>query len=313
MPRPRRFDTASVDALMRRQGGVATHQQLMALGVPRSTVIRWAQYGPWSRLLPAVVLAHRGTPDTEERRRAALAFCGPNAVISGTHALDLHGILGQRIDLDPDVLVLVPHVEHRTSKDFVVVERTTRMPSRRRRAGLDVAPVARAVADAARQAADDIDRVRELFGAALQRGRCTLVELREEVYAGPRQRTAVPRAVLKEASVGTASAAEGNALQIISRSDLPQPLWNEDVVVDGKWVGQADAYWPDLGVALEIDGLKWHSTLADIRRTQEKQRRYAAAGIVLITIAPADLLADPDGFLDVVRRTLTRAARRAAG
>ena len=313
MPRPRHFDVDVITRALTRRGGVATHQDLMRIGVPRSTIIRWAEHGPWQRLLPGVVLAHRGRPTTQERRLAALAFCGPHGVISGTHALDLHGVTRDRIDADAEVLVLIPHQEQRTSNSFVIVERTTRLPLSRLRSGVPVAPVARAAADAGRYARADVDRVREIFGAVVQTGRCTVEELVDEVYAGPRQRTATARRVLREVSIGTASAAEGRALEMISGADVPQPVWNEDVVVNGEFIGNADAWWPHLRVALEIDGMRWHSSPLAIRRTQEKQRRYAAAGILLITIAPADILDDPAGFLAIVERTLRRAAHRVAG
>ena len=65
---------------------------------------------------------------------------------------------------------------------------------------------------------------------------------------------------------------------------------------------------PASSVALEIDSLRWHSTPEDLVRTQAKQRRYAAAGILLIGIALADLLADPDGFLQQLAATLSVAA-----
>jgi hypothetical protein len=310
MPRPRRFHTAAVKAHLDEHDGVATHAALMELGMSRSTVVRWARFGPWQRMLPGVVLGHRATPNVRERRAAALAFCGPNAVISGTHALDLHGVLRDRIDVDRDILILIPHREQRTSEDFVVVERTTRNPQPQTRGGLPVAPVARAVADAVRYSSPDADRIRELFGAVVQQRRCSLDELRTELLTGPRQQTGTGRDVLVEVAAGVVSAAEGRAYEVIVGSGLPQPLWNEDVVVDGRWVGEADAYWPDLGVVLEIDSVRWHSTPSDIRRTQDKQRRYAAAGLLVITIAPADVLADPAAFLATIAATLAVAATR---
>ncbi|GAB3454283.1 hypothetical protein GCM10027519_08100 [Kineococcus endophyticus] len=291
---------------------MATHADLLHLGLSRSTIVRWAQHGPWQRILPGVVLHHRAAPSTRERRLAAITFAGPSAVITGTHALALHDLLGTRLALDPTVLLLVPHSEQRTSADFVVVERTRRMPTARRRGGLPVASPVRAAADAARQAGVDLDQVREIFGAVLQQNRGTPEELRREVLTGPRQRTAAARQVLREVDGGSRSAAEGRAFVLIGRSDLPQPLWNEEVLVDGRWIGTGDAWWPDLGVVLEIDGLRWHSTPADIRRTQEKQRRYAAAGLLVLSVTPQDILRDPEAFLELVRATLERASRRVA-
>ncbi|GAA0289741.1 hypothetical protein [Kineococcus aurantiacus] len=312
MPRPRTFDPADVDALLRRQDGIATHAQLVQTGMTVSTIARWANRGPWQRVLPGVVAGHRGTLTQRQRRLGALAYAGVDAVLSGEHAMDLHGTTTDRIRVLPQVLVLVPWTRTRLSSGFVTVERTERPPRVQLCAGLPTAPPARAAADAARHGAD-VDRVRELFGATLHRGRCTLAELVTEVLEGPTQRSAAARAVLTEASAGTRSAAEGRVHRVVARSSLPQPLWNEDVVVGGLFVGTADAWWPDLGVALEVDSIRWHSTPGDLRRTQAKQRRYAAAGVLLLTVAPSDVTRDPAGFLRQLATTLEAGARRRSG
>jgi hypothetical protein len=309
MPRRRSFDLADVDALLGRNDGIATHAQLKTMGVPERTITRWAQSGPWQRVLPGVVAGHRGKLTRRQRRLAAVAYCGQDAVVSGEHALDLHGITGNRIDVRDQILVLIPWQRKRLTSGFVVVERTERAPAIVHRHGLPTATPARAAADAARHGAD-VNRIRELFGATLHQKRCTLDQLREEVYTGPRQRSATARRVLNEVSAGVRSAAEGQTFTLVARSSLPQPVWNHVVIVGGSVVGEADAYWEELGVALEIDGIRWHSTPADLRRTQEKQRRYAAAGILLVSIAPADVLADPEGFLQQLASTLSAATAR---
>lgn len=310
MPTPISYDPAAIDALLRATDGIATHTQLAQAGLNRRTTSRWARSGPWQRVLPGVIANHRGPLNRRERRLAAVAYCGPEAVISGEHALDLLAVTGNRITISDQVLVLIPWSQKRLSVDFVTVERSRRPPTTSRRQGLLVAGPARAAADAARHGAD-LDRTREIFGAVLHQGRCTLEELRREVYDGPNQRSADARRALTEVSAGTRSAGESKIRRLIVDSSLPQPLWNQVVVVDGVRVGEADAWWPELGVALEVDSIRWHSTPADIRRTQAKQRRYARAGIVLVSIAPADALSEPGRFLDDLAQTLVTAQRRA--
>ncbi|MEZ0492968.1 hypothetical protein AB2L28_12065 [Kineococcus sp. TBRC 1896] len=311
MPRRRSFDPADVDALMRRGDGIATHAELIAAGMPRRTITRWAHAGPWRSVLPGVVASHRGPLGRAQSRRAALAYAGDGAALSGVHALDLLGIAGNRLAVDDQVLVLIPWTRKRLSSGFVTIERTQREPRVARRRGLPVVGPARAAADAARHGAD-LDRIREIFGATLHQRRCTLRELRDEVFAGPTQRSAKARQALAEVSAGVRSSAEAEARAVISRSALPQPLWNEDVVIAGEVVGEADAWWPRHRVALEVDGIRWHSTPADLRRTQAKQRRYAAAGVLLVSIAPADVTADPAGFLNQLGATLRAAEERAS-
>jgi hypothetical protein len=309
MPRRRSFDSADVDALLRRNHGIATHRELRALGVPVSTIARWANKGPWQWVLPGVIAGRRGPLTRHELRLAAVAYAGKDAVISGQHALDLLGIAGDRISVDDQVLVLIPWTRRRSSSGFVMIERTERAPEVVVRRGLPVVGPDRAAADAARHGAD-LDRVRELFSAPLHQSRCSVQELHDEVHRGPTQRSAAARLVLSEISAGVRSAAEGRARKLIAGSALPQPVWNEPLVFGDRFVGEPDAYWKEFRVALEVDGMRWHSTPADVRRTQAKQRRYAAEGVLLVTVAPTDVRDDPQGFLHELEATLLAAAAR---
>ncbi|WP_380169993.1 hypothetical protein ACFEMC_12850 [Kineococcus sp. DHX-1] len=314
MPRRREYDRASIDDLLRANQGVVKRSDLLTAGVPNPTITRWCGVrGRWQRVLPGVVLGHRGTPTTVERRRAALVYAGEGARISGVHALDLHAALTAPLGRDEEVLVVVPQDRHRTSADFCVVERSERDPGRTVRRGFPVTSAARACADAVRGHDLSADDVRELMSSVLRHERCSLRQLEREVLGGPTQRSGPARAALRELGAGVRSAAEAKALQLVSSSDLVQPLWNRPVVVAGRWLGEADAFWPELGVVLEIDSMLWHLGARALRRTQAKARRYAAAGLTLITIAPADLLADPRGFLETLRSALAVATARRIG
>lgn len=314
MPRRAPYDPATVDALVRQHERVVPRSLLLAAGLPESTLTGLTgPRGRWQRILPGVVLAHRGTPTVVERRRAALVYAGPTARIGGLHALDLHRALRDALPVDAPVFVVIPDGVHRTSSSFCVVERSERDPGEQVRRGFPVTSVARACADATRGHGMSPDDVRELMSQVLRKDHCTLRDLQREVLSGPTQRSASARASLVELRAGVRSAAEAFAYRTVVASDLPQPLWNQTVVIDGRWVGEADAWWPELGVVLEIDSMEWHLGAKALRRTQEKARRYAAAGLVLITIAPADLRRDPQGFLALLRRTLATAARRRVG
>ena len=309
MPRKKNYDRAAVDALIARSDGVVKRADLVLLGVPDSTLTNLTgPRGRWQRILPGVVLAHRGNPTLLERRRAALTYAGPDSRLSGHHALDVWGALGRRVDVGREILVVVPHPRHRVSSGFCVVERSERGTGRAERGGLRVTGVARALGDACRRQDLSLDDVREVMSTVLAADRCTLRQLDAVIRHGPTQRSGHSRVALEELGAATRSAAEGRAFRVVSRSGLPQPVWNEPVVVAGRWIGNADAYWPDLGVVLEIDSMTWHLGAQALRRTQAKARRYAAAGLILLSIAPADLLGDPTAFLDQLRRTLETAA-----
>ena len=80
--------------------------------------------------------------------------------------------------------VLVPADRHRQSTGFVRLHRTKRLPSRFVASGpLRLVPAARAVADTTRLLSD-VREVRAVVADAVQRGRCTVLELTAELRSG---------------------------------------------------------------------------------------------------------------------------------
>jgi hypothetical protein len=142
-------DRSALDDLLRSHERVLTHAQLRAFGLHPSTITRRiTTTGPWQRILPGVVLAHRGTPSHRERLLAALAFAGDSAVITGLDALRVHGVRTEATS--PVIHVLVPVDRQRRSFGFVRIERTRRMPTVLRKQGLPWAAAERATIDTCR-------------------------------------------------------------------------------------------------------------------------------------------------------------------
>jgi hypothetical protein len=236
-------------------------------------------------------------------------YGGPATVVTGTTALALYGFAVPK-DADDGVLVLVPHTSQRSSHGFVTVRRTRRVPQARSIRGIPVASVARALVDACRELRS-LDAVRGLVATVIQRGGCTIAELARELYAAPRQRTALPRAVLSEVQAGVRSVAEAKAREILGMGGVPQPLWNAEVrTLDGDLIAEPDGLWEDVLAALELDSMTWHLSPASYLRTQRRQRRLLAAGILVLPVGPGDILDDPDRFLAEVRAFRRAAADR---
>ncbi|HET9138020.1 hypothetical protein [Actinophytocola sp.] len=175
--------------------GVIRGAELRAAGVSSYAVsMRCRPSGPWRRLLPGVVLMGTGPPNPRQRLRAAVAYAGPGAVLSGAEALRCHGI---EVPAGGDLLILLPARRRTASRDYLTVERTTRPPEPVWCDALPLAPVARAAVDAARRERDR-GRLHALLSAPLRAGVCTVAELHAELAAGSRWGSAAPRAVLAE-------------------------------------------------------------------------------------------------------------------
>jgi hypothetical protein len=101
---------------------------LVGLGVPGPTVARRCQDGgPWRRLLPGIVLLGSGPATRQQEITAALMYGGPDALVTGLEACRRHGV---RRGPEPPgkVHLLVPEERQLKGSEFVVVERTTRLP-----------------------------------------------------------------------------------------------------------------------------------------------------------------------------------------
>ena len=309
MPRRRPYDPAALDDVIAVAERVLDHATLKQAGMPASTLVhRIRPDGPWQRILPGVLITHSGHPSRRERLLAAARFCGPESVITGWAALRELGI--QAAARHTEVQCLVPETRQRKGHGFVLVERTRRMPDPVLRQGLRLAPLPRAVVDAARRS-ESLDDVRELVAEVVQRGLCTVEQLREEVQRAARARTALSRTVLLEMEAGVRSVAEAKAKAVFARQGIPAAEWNAEVHgPDGELIARADAYWEDVAAALELDSMAWHLRPKAYRRTQRRQRAMTSRGILVLPVAPVDVLSDELRFCAEVRAFLAEARRR---
>jgi very-short-patch-repair endonuclease len=85
---------------------------------------------------------------------------------------------------------------------------------------------------------------------------------------------------------------------------LPMPLTRQHL--NGFRV---DFFWPDLGLVVETDGLRYHRTPAQQARDQLRDQAHTMAGLTPLRFAHAQVRFEPE----YVRKTLARVARRLRG
>ncbi|MEU3410547.1 hypothetical protein [Streptomyces sp. NPDC006658] len=313
---------------------VLTAAQLRAHGVsPAELAERCGPGGPWQELLPQVVLLHAGPPTGLERLHGALLYAArparqgvppqptaqgphppqyPDAMLTGPAALALHGFPSTP---PPDALnrvdVLVPRPRRPRSAGYVRIVRTAELPDPVRLAGLPVAPVARALADAVTEPTDT-ETVRRLLIEAVRGGHCEpAAVVRELTRARLLHRPHVANAVDAVLAEGR-SVAEGRLYRMVRDHGLPDPLWNVALrLPGGPDLGVVDAYWPDQAVAVELD------TRAARHHDDEVWSRYARKrehlerlGITVVHITPRKLRDCPEQQATVVRTALMASADR---
>ncbi|MPZ93692.1 MAG: hypothetical protein GEU96_02015 [Propionibacteriales bacterium] len=309
MPRRTFTDFAALDALLRSGERVATHTDLAALGLAKSTICSWiAPSGRWQRILPGVVLAHRGTPTRRERRIGALRYAGDRAMLTGMSALAEYGVKAATGSAREHVLV--PHDCQRNSHSFIVVERTRLRPEPRLSRGLPLAPLPRAVIDSCRRE-ENLDRVRAIVAEVVQSGRCTPREIAEQIRQTARQRSALSRIVMSEIEAGIRSVAEARARDTLRRHGVREPQWNVSLYTkDGAFIGDPDGYYEDVAVAIQIDSMEFHLAPKPYKKTQRRNRSYNRNGILILEIAPGDIAAEPLEFCREVEALLRQGAAR---
>ena len=291
---------------MAKQSSVVSRGQLLALGMSdRAMQYRVRRTGPWQKLLPGVYLAATGIPSLHQKELAALLYAGPGSLITGPIALMHHSIRSGSGAVDV-IDVLVPARRQRLSTSFARLHRTARMPARASSIGpvrLALAP--RAVADTVRQLTELRD-VRAVVADAVQLGRCTVGQLAAEFGQGPVRGSAVLRSVLAEVADGIRSTAEGDLRDLIRTARLPMPLFNPSLYDGDVFLSKPDAWWPDAGVAGEVDSRAWHLSPEDWDRTRRRHDQMAAAGIIVLHFSPREIRREPAKVARMIQGALER-------
>jgi hypothetical protein len=92
-------------------------------------------------------------------------------------------------------------------------------------------------------------------------------------------------------------------LPLAAKAGLPIPL-------TGRWVNgfEVDFYWPDLGLVVETDGLRYHRTPAAQARDRLRDQAHTAAGLTQLRFTHEQVRYEPE----YVARILAQTARRFA-
>lgn len=280
------------------QLGLVTAAQLAELGISTGSMTRRAVGGMWTRVLPGVHLVDGGEPNRIQREYAAYLYAGAGSEVTGFTALRHHRMqsLGlqlattARADAVDPVHVLIERSRRRLSTGYARIERTMRLPDPVRVPGvpMPLAPVARAVADAARRMRSAAD-VNALVSEAVRRGLCSIEDLRVELDLGQRRGSGLLRDAVTGVEAGARSGPEVDIVSIMEAGRIPHVVYNARLLgPDGLYIGRPDAWIDDVAVAVEVDSLEYHADDEGFKRTVRRNARYAAAGILVVPVLPSD-------------------------
>ncbi len=298
-PSAMRMREQRVAAAAAQQHGVVTHKQLREAGFSRAAIGRALQAGRWHLLQRGVYLA-LPFPLPRTGEMAALLACGPGAVLSHLSAAALWGL-----HAPVSGPVHVTEVGNRGSRPGIRAHRVAGLASEDRtvREGVPTTGPARTLLDLA-----GMLHPGELEQAVARAEREGLVE-RESLLALVARRaglrgTAALRALL-EAPGGpalTRSAAEAKLLALVREAALPAPECNVSV---GRY--EVDFLWRSAGIAVEVDGFRYHGRRARFEGDRRKDADLAAAGLTVVRLSWQQLTQEPTATAVRLGQALARA------
>jgi len=284
-----------------RQRGRVSRGQLLAVGIADRTIYHLAGNGFLRRVHRSVYAVGHTAPAPLAAETEALLACGPHAALSHQTAAKLWKL----IDTDVPLIHVTIRGRNGARPQGVHVHRTNCLNRSEVRIveGLSTTSPARTLIDLAAHA--DLRTLEYAIEEAIVHKRITERQLLHAAARSKGHRGAARiRAVLaaqREPGI-TRSKAERRFRALIRAAQLPQPLTN--VKLHGYKV---DAYWPELGVVVEVQS-QFHLTKAALERDTRKAARLTAAGLTVSYVTWTQMEEEPYAVVARVAQTLTRAA-----
>ncbi|WP_346621692.1 DUF559 domain-containing protein [Blastococcus montanus] len=291
---------------VRDHGGLATRQQLLER-VPRQVLDNYIGRRHLVRVFPRVYRLRDGGEDDGTTLRAALMHAGPVAALSHTTALAVWGLRPLHRPLH---LTVDQSIKRAGAPDLLVHRRLGFDPESAQcvqRRGLLITALPRTVIDSW-PLLPPVER-RPLALDLSNRGLVTAKHLAEALAERP---NVAGRRGLRQTidliADGCRSELEAHGvLNVFRHHSLPSSTGQYQVQLPTRRI-RLDRAWPEVRLAVELDGAHHHTSPADRRRDLARDRELAALGWVVLRFTYADVLRDPEGVrakvLEVYRARL---------
>jgi len=279
--------SAEIEAVAARQQGVVSRGQLLALGLSAAAIGRRVAAGHL-RPVCAGVYQVGPIPAPNAKEMAAVLAAGPGAVLSHGSALRMWGV--GKADIGRPIHVSVPDRWIRRRPGIVFHRSGLLDPSERAiQAGIPVTAPLRTLVDlAGTLGSHELGRA----VAAVERGGLLKPADREKLDAHYRGRRGVVllRTLLEAGSAHhfTRSEAERRFMELLRSAGLPPAHTN---VAQGPF--ELDFFWPQLNVAVEVDGFAFHGSRAKFENDRRKDAWLLARGIQMVRVTWRQITREP--------------------
>jgi very-short-patch-repair endonuclease len=276
-------------ALARRQHGVVSRAQLVALGYSAAAIRHRRDEGRLHPKWRGVYAVGRPELTREGIWMAAALTC--NGVVS-----DSAGAALWQIGRDTGRIEVTVPPGRRSHRPGIIVHRRHVETTTLR--GIPVTSLVQTFIDISKTLTDD--ELEEAINEANKRG-LTSPEALRNALDGKRGAGRLRRLLDRRAFVLADSALERLFRPLARKAGLPQPL--SRARVNGFRV---DFYWPALGLVVETDGFGYHSTPAQQATDRRRDQAHTVAGLTPLRFTHAQVAYEPDH----VRATLAAVAAR---
>jgi hypothetical protein len=290
---------AEIEQLLSDQQGVATSGQILAV-ISRRAFESELKTGSLERIWQGIYC--RGEPDDVLRLRGLDLSCGTKVPVCLGTAAAIHGFDTE----EPQAFhVLSPPGSRLRSADGLVVHRRDGAPLVEVDGRRVTSPAWTAV-----EVARSLRRPRALatLDAALRSGTCGRADIwRAAIEQAGRRGIVAVRNLIPLADLRAESPMESEARLAMIDGGLPMPELQYELIDGNGELRRLDFAWPELRVAVEYDGVDWHSGPDAMRRDRRRQAALLDVGWVAIAIVFDDVRYRQWEFVGRIDRQLRRA------
>jgi hypothetical protein len=290
---------ADLEQLLASQQGIATSGQILAI-ISRRAFDSELKSGSLERIWQGIYC--RGEPDDMLRLRGLDLSCGTKVATCLGTAAAMHGFDTEE---PRDLHVLSPPGCRLRSAEGLVVHRRDGAPLVMVDGRRVTSPAWTAV-----EVARSLRRPRALatLDAALRSGTCSRADIwRAAIEQAGRRGIVAVRNLIALADPRSESPMESEARLAMIDGGLPTPELQHEVVDGNGELRRLDFAWPDQRVAVEYDGMDWHSGPEAMKRDRRRQAALADIDWVVTGIVFEDVRYRPWEFVGRTGALLRRA------
>lgn len=305
----------AISVLAARQLGVFSRAQALALHADDKLISRRLAAGHWIRLAPGVY-GFPGSPESFDRNVwIALLGTSPLAVVSFQTAAAYHHYAGFP---EGRIVLTVPHGGHHRIEGAFVHQISDVLPHHLTIVrGMPCTTPERTAVDLA--AVCSFPRLFESLDDARVKGRVDVsgigVVLRDVARRGKPGIAKMARVLdkLEPGTVPSQSVLERKLHELLEKGGEPPLVRQYPHPGRDQPAACVDGAYVEAKMIVEVDGRRWHTRIADLKRDHNRDNEAGRAGWFTLRLLYEDVVGDPEGQCALIRETrLMRLAQLAA-